>query len=69
MVGKKTTKLTRTMAENDRLGRLLKSPIFIVQKAFVPKKGVEFHQKSIGVIIRISSSYIVRRRETLCDGA
>ena len=38
------------MIENDRLGRFLKLPIFIVQNAAAPKNGVEFCQKSIGVI-------------------
>ena len=32
------------------LGRILKSPIFVIQKAATPKNGVEFCQKSIGVI-------------------
>ena len=36
--------------ESARLGRLLKSPIFVVQKAAAPKNGVEFRHKSIGAI-------------------
>ena len=33
---------TRTKVENDWLGCLLKSPIFVVKKASAPKNGVEF---------------------------
>ena len=40
----------RTKVKDDRLGRLIKSPIFVVQKAAAPNNGVEFHQKSIDVI-------------------
>ena len=49
-IGEKTTKLTRTKVENDQLGCLLKSPIFVLQKASTPKNGVELSPKSIGVI-------------------
>ena len=42
MVEEKITKITRTMVKNDWLGRLLKSPIFVVQKAAAPKKGCDF---------------------------
>ena len=38
----------RTKVKDDRLGRLLKSPIFVIQKAAAPKNGAEFCQKSIG---------------------
>ena len=48
-VGEKTTKLTRTKVEIDWHGYLLKSPIFVIQKAATPKNGVEFRQNSIGV--------------------
>ena len=41
---------TRTKVKDDLLGRLLKSPIFIVQKAAASKNGLEFRQKPIGVI-------------------
>ena len=42
----------------------LKSPIFVVQKAAAPKNGVEFCQKSIGVIrcSQATSCDDVRRR-------
>ena len=40
----------KTQIESDQLGCLLKSPIFVEQKAAAPKNGVEFHQESIGVI-------------------
>ena len=38
------------MVENNWLGRLLKLSTFVVQKAATPKNGVEFCQKSIGVL-------------------
>ena len=38
----------KTQIESDQLGCLLKSPIFVVQKAAAPKNGVEFRHKSIG---------------------
>ena len=56
------------------LGRLLKSTIFVVQKAAAPKNGVEFRQKSIFVIrYFLATSYDdVRCRTTLpkssCSG-
>ena len=40
----------KTKVETDRLGCLLKSPIFVVQKAAAPKNGVEFRHKSICAI-------------------
>ena len=40
----------KTQIESDRLCRLLKSPIFVVQKASEPNFGVEFDHKSIGAI-------------------
>ena len=40
----------KTKVESDQLGRLLKSPIFVAQKAAAPKNGVEFRQKFIGFI-------------------
>ena len=40
----------KTKVESDQLGRLLKSPIFVAQKAAVPKNGVEFRQKFNGFI-------------------
>ena len=49
-VGEKSTKLTRTKGENDRLGHILKSSIFAVQKAAAPKNGIEFCQSSNGSI-------------------
>ena len=54
----------RTKVKDDRLGRLLKSPIFVIQKAAAPKNGAEFNQKSIGVIrYCLATSYDdVRRR-------
>ena len=58
MVGEKTSKFSRTTTKDVWLGRLLKSPIFIAQKATAP------HQKSIGVIrCSLATSYNdVRRR-------
>ena len=45
------------------LGRLLKSSIFVVQKAAAPKTGVEFCQGSIGTIrSSLAMSYDVWRR-------
>ena len=42
---------------------VLKSPIFVVQKATAPKNGVEFCQGSIGTIrISLATSYDVWRR-------
>ena len=42
------------------LGRLLKSSIFVVQKAAAPKNGEEFRQRSIGTIrISLATSYNV----------
>ena len=43
-------KQTRTKVQNDQISQLLKSPIFVVQKAAAPKNGVEFRQKSIWAI-------------------
>ena len=40
----------KTKVKTEWLGRLLKSPIFVVQKAAAPKNGVEFRQRSIGVV-------------------
>ena len=40
----------KTQIESDQLGCLLKSPIFVVQKAAAPKNGVEFRQQSICAI-------------------
>ena len=40
----------KTKVESDQLGRLLKSPIFVAQKAAVPKNGVKFRQKFNGFI-------------------
>ena len=34
--------LTRTKVENDRLGRLLKSAVFVIQKAAAPKNELNF---------------------------
>ena len=34
--------LTRTKVENDRLGCLLKSAIFVIQKAVAPKNELDF---------------------------
>ena len=51
--------------ESVQRGRLLKASIFVVQKAAAPKNGVEFCQRSIGVI---RCSFIVsdvRRPATL----
>ena len=43
--------------------RVLKSSIFVVQKATAPKTGVEFRQGSIGAIrISLATSYDVWRR-------
>ena len=50
--------LTRTKVENDRLGCLLKSAIFVIQKAVATKNELDFFQKSIGVIrYRLATSY------------
>ena len=38
----------KTKVKSDWLDCLLKSPIFVVQKAAAPKNGVEFRHKSIG---------------------
>ena len=55
--------LTRTKVENDRLGCLLKSAIFVIQKAAAPKNGVEFRQRPIGDIRRsLATSHDVWRR-------
>ena len=43
-------KCNKTKVESDQLGSLLKSPIFVVQRAATPKNGVEFRQKSNGAI-------------------
>ena len=40
----------KTKVESVQLGRLLKSSIFVVQKAAAPRNGVEFHQRSIGAL-------------------
>ena len=37
----------KTKIESDRLGHLLKLPIFVIQKAGASKNGAEFCQKSI----------------------
>ena len=37
----------KTKIKSDWLGRLLKSPIFVVQMAAAPKNGVKFRQKFI----------------------
>ena len=59
----RTTKSTRTKVENDWLGCLLKSPIFVKQKAVVSKNWVGFCQKSIGVIrCTLATSYDDVRR-------
>ena len=43
--------------------RVLKSSIFVVQKATAPKNGVEFRQESIGATrISLATSYDVWRR-------
>ena len=54
----------------DLLGCLLKSPIFVIQKAVATKNGVEFRHQSIGVIrYCLDMSYDdVRRREMLPGG-
>ena len=46
----KRNTVEETKVENDQLGLLLICPIFFVQKADAQKNGVEFRQKSIGVI-------------------
>ena len=49
--------LTRTRVENDQLG------CFVIQKAAIPKNGVEFCQKFIGVIrCSLATSYNDVRR-------
>ena len=51
-------KCNKTKVESDQLGRLLKSTIFVVQRAAAPKNGVEFRQKSIGAIrCSVATSY------------
>ena len=52
------------LVESDRLGCLLKSPIFIVRRAAAPKNGEEFCQKLTGAIrCSVVTSYDdVRRR-------
>ena len=40
----------KTKVKSVQLGRLLKSSIFVVQKAAAPKNGVEFRQRSIGAL-------------------
>ena len=48
----------KTKVESDQLGRLLKSTIFVVQRAAAPKNGVEFRKKSIGAIrCSVTTSY------------
>ena len=42
--------LAKTKVKSDRLGHLLKLPIFVVQKAAGPESDVEFRKKSIGAI-------------------
>ena len=60
-------KHTKNKVQNDQISQLLKSPIFVVQKAAAPKNGVEFRQKSIGLIrCSLATSYNdVRHRATL----
>ena len=53
------------------LGRILKSPTFVIQKAATPKNGVEFRQISIGVIRYCLSTLYdnLRRNAMSCDVA
>ena len=56
-------KCNKTKVESDQLGHLLKSTIFVVQRAAAPKNGVEFRQKSIGAIrCSVATSYDDVRR-------
>ena len=51
------------MVEEVDIKRVLKSSIFVVQKATAPKTGVEFRQGSIGAIrSSLATSYDVWRR-------
>ena len=56
----------KTKIESDWLGRLIKSPIFVVQMAAAPKNGVEFRQKFIWAIsCSVATSYDkIRHRAT-----
>ena len=52
-----------TKVEGDQLGRLLKSPIFVKQRAAAPKNGVEFCQKFLRAIrLSVATSYNDMRR-------
>ena len=63
------TTLTRTKVEDDRHGCLLKSLIFVIQKASTPKNGKEFRQKSIGVIrYCLDTLYDDMRRHRMLPG-
>ena len=54
---------TRTKFENHRIGRLLRSSIFVIQKAAAPKNGEEFRQRPIGDVRRsLATSHDVWRR-------
>ena len=56
----------KTKGVSVQLVDLLKSPIFIVQKAAAPQNGVEFHQKSIGIIrCSVAMLYDDERRHTM----
>ena len=53
---------SKTKLENVQLGRLLKSPIFVVQKASTPKYGVKFCKSLL-----VSSDVVQLGRMTIYD--